>query len=239
MYNHYNSSDYWKKRASEPSQAAVLWKNQEYNALYRKDQNEILRRYMQSLPDNSCLLDIGCGIGVVSSMITRLNPSLQIDAVDFQEMITIAASENAQPQINYIACEAENYLTAEGKYALILSSGCYSAIRDISLLEQSLAHAATMLKPDGLIVMIDPFHRWNYLARAKYNSHDVEQYLAAKNLVLEKRSGLLFWPFREWLANSAYTGEPLQRRYEWGERLLALLGRHFWADYKILVFRKR
>ncbi len=237
IYHHYDSSQYWKKRAGDPGQAAVLWGNQEYNDLYRKDQQVILEKYITGLRPQERVLDIGCGIGIVSDMLTRINPEIQVDAVDFPEMIKVAASQNAKKQINYIACEAENY-HSETLYSIILSSGCYSAIRDIEKLEKSLSSASSMLAKNGLVIMIDPFHRWNYLARAKYGSRDVEQYLAGKGLVMEEKSGILFWPFREWLANSDYVGESLKKRYLLGERLLSLLGRHFWADYKLLVFRK-
>ncbi|TXH67149.1 MAG: class I SAM-dependent methyltransferase [Thiothrix sp.] len=238
VYYDYDSSQYWKKRASDPDQAAVLWTNQAYNSLYRQDQQTTLEPYFKQLAPQATVLDIGCGIGVVARMITQINPNLKVDAVDFPEMIAVAKTKNAETQINYIACEAENYYREQQPYAVILSSGCYSAIRDIKKLEQALQYASQMLAKDGLLIMIDPFHRWNYLARAKYGSQDVINYFASRGLVLEKKSGILFWPFREWLANSKHTGETLRKRYLLGEKLLAVLGKHFWADYKILVFRK-
>lgn len=237
VYHNYDSSQYWKKRAADPDQAAVLWTNQEYNSLYRQDQQAILEPYFKQLSPQARVLDIGCGIGVVATMITHINPDLHVDAVDFPEMIQVASAKNAGAQINYIACEAEKYYS-EQPYSIILSSGCYSAIRDINKLEQSLQYASQMLAKDGLLIMIDPFHRWNYLARAKYGSQDVKNYLTKQGLLLEKKSGVLFWPFREWLANSDYSGELLKKRYLLGEKLLSVFGKHFWADYKVLVFRK-
>ena len=41
-YDEYDSSTYWKKRASEEGQKAVMWRNQKYNELYRKLQKKIL-----------------------------------------------------------------------------------------------------------------------------------------------------------------------------------------------------
>lgn len=239
FYKTYDSSAYWRARAADPGQAAVLWRNQEYNELYRRFQREIVARYVKDLPARSHVLDIGCGIGVVSRMIIELNPEIRIDAVDFPEMLAAGEDTLSDPRITPIASSAEEYMPCEGVYDLIVSSGCYSAIRDIAKLECSIDHGARMLKHGGRMLMIDPFHRWNYLARAKYASRDVNRFLDKRELVLEHKSGVLFWPFREWLANSATTGESLRRRFLLGERIARVLGAHLWSDYKVLVFRKR
>ncbi len=240
IYTNYDSSLYWKKRASEPGQAAVMWKNQDYNCLYRKDQKEIINRYLERLDSGDQVLDIGCGIGVVSEMILDIRGDLKIDAVDFDEMIQVAQNKTSSGGINFIGSSAEEYFDASKRYQLILSSGCYSAIRDIRALEKSLENAVNMLDDGGIILMIDPFHRWSYLARAKYNSRDVINYLKQKgDFELLEKSGVLFWPYREWLANSAFSGKELEQRYQRGEKILKRLGSHFWADYKILAFKKQ
>lgn len=237
-YRQYDSSEYWRKRASEPDQAAVLWKNQDYNRLYRESQRKIIADCLSLMPNGSRLLDIGCGIGVVARMIVDIHPCVQVDAVDFPEMISVARLNNFDERITYIPSPAENYFVSDKHYDMIISSGCYSAIRNISALESALDKAAVMVKDDGIILMIDPFHRWNYLARTKYNSNDVIKRMNMHGLSLVKKSGVLFWPYREMLANSRLSGIHLQKKYEAGEKFLAHLGQHFWADYKILIFRK-
>lgn len=238
FYRNYDSAAYWKGRAGAPSQAAVLWKNQEYNDLYRLVQRRILERHLAPLPQQARVLDIGCGIGVVSRMIIALRSDLKVDAVDFPEMIRVARSNFVHESLHYVESSAEEYHAGEAIYDAIISSACYSAIRDIGRLEKAMVLGATMLKPGGVMIMIDPFHRWNFLARAKYATRDVVRLLTPHGLVLEEKSGVLFWPFREWLANSGKTGAELRARFEQGERLLRWLGAHFWGDYKILVFRK-
>lgn len=238
IYRQYDSTDYWKKRASEPGQTAVLWRNEEYNCLYRQTQRRLLAELLTGVPTHATALDIGCGIGVVAKAVTTLHPSIQIDAVDFSDMVEVARRTNADPHIQYIPSSAEAYFPGQECYDVIISSACYSAIRHIPSLERALDNAARMVKAGGIIVMIDPFHRWNYLARAKYNSTDVIRRMQSHGLALIKKSGVLFWPYRELLANSDQCGAALAKKYEQGERLLSLLGRHFWADYKVLAFRK-
>jgi len=238
FYNQYDSSAYWRSRASCPGQAAVLWNNEQYNVLYRKLQYDILRPYVQSLPPNARILDVGCGIGTVTEMLLTMRSDIAIDALDFPEMIAVAKTRVSDERVRFIEGSAESYIVEGEVYDLVISSGCYSAIRDISKLEMAIGNGAKMLKVGGIMLMIDPFHRWNYLARAKYGTQDVVRLLEQHNLQLQTKSGVLFWPFREWLANSAYSGDALETRFHLGERLLAIMGRHFWADYKILLFKK-
>ncbi|MGB3538569.1 MAG: class I SAM-dependent methyltransferase [Mesorhizobium sp.] len=238
-YKHYDSSEYWRKRASKPNQAAVLWKNQEYNDLYRVDQRTIIEPWVRSLPSGACVLDIGCGIGVVAGMINSIRQDITIDAVDFEEMIAVAREKNSKPGIRYIASPAEEFERDDIRYDLIISSACYSAIRDIDHLKKSLNNGARMLMPGGVMLMIDPFHRWNYLARAKFGTKDVIAHLKPHNMRLLEKSGILFWPYRVRLANSTVHGQELKAKYQIGEKLLKRLGSHFWADYKVLAFRKQ
>ncbi len=238
FYTNYDSSAYWRKRASKPDQAAVMWKNQAYNELYRNLQKKIIEPYVSSLTSGSKALDIGCGIGVVSEMILSINPNIIIDAVDFQEMIQVAGARISKNNINFISSSAEAYKIQDETYDLIISSGCYSAIRNIKTLEKSLMNGCQMLKKGAIMLLIDPFHKWNYLARAKYGSKQVIDYVGRFGLKLQSKSGVLFWPFREWLAKSDISGPKLEFRFRLGERLLNHLGQHMWADYKVLIFKK-
>jgi 2-polyprenyl-3-methyl-5-hydroxy-6-metoxy-1,4-benzoquinol methylase len=239
FYHDYDSSAYWRKRASAPGQAAVLWKNDAYNKCYRRIQKKIIEPHIRALPEGARVLDIGCGVGIVSRMVLSIRGDVLIDAVDFDEMVSVARKEVDDGRITYISSSAEAYLDQTKKYDLVISSGCYSAIRDIASLERSIDNGSRMLNAGGKMVMIDPFHRWNYLARAKYASRDVIRFLKPRGLVLTEKGGVLFWPYREFLANSHLAGAALEKRFDQGERILKLLGQHFWADYKVLVFEKK
>jgi len=239
VYTQYDSSSYWKSRAADPGQAAVLWSNQEYNELYRQVQGQILADALGSLAKGARILDIGCGIGVVAKIMSELREDVVIDAVDFSEMISVARRNYLSPSVQYIESSAEEYDAGPDRYDAIVSSGCYSTIRNIAVLEKALDLGAKMLKQGGLMLMIDPFHRWNYLARAKYATRDVAKFLRSKGLILESKSGVLFWPFRDLLASSNVSGKRLAKFFCLGERLMHALGSHLWADYKVLRFRKR
>ena len=236
VYNMYDSSAYWKARAKDSEQAAVLWTNQEYNNLYREIQRQILTKFFDITNKNLRVLDIGCGIGIVSKMIADIHPTALIDAVDFSEMIEVCKVKNSHQRINYIASSAEDFFI-EKKYDIIVSSGCYSAIRNVDKMKSSIENGIKLLAQNGIILMIDPFHRWNYLARVKFSSSDVQRFMNQHKMKLTYKSGVLFWPYREQLANSSLSGEKLKQKFELGEKLLSFFGKHFWADYKILVFK--
>jgi 2-polyprenyl-3-methyl-5-hydroxy-6-metoxy-1,4-benzoquinol methylase len=238
VYRQYDSSAYWRARAAGSGQGRVMWQNEEFNELYRGVQREILRPYVTSLPAHARVLDIGCGIGVVARMIVDLHPTADVDAVDFPEMVKAAEAEYAGDRIRYIASSAEEYLANDRRYDLVLSSGCFSAIRHVPTMESAVANAIEMLARPGLLIMIDPFHRWNYLARVKYSAREMIAFVEARGPRLMCKSGVLFWPYRDRLAGSTRRGADLARQFERGERWLRLLGQHAWADYKVLVFRQ-
>jgi 2-polyprenyl-3-methyl-5-hydroxy-6-metoxy-1,4-benzoquinol methylase len=237
FYRHYDAAEYYRGKAKQQDQSAVLWSNQEYNQFVRMREKQIFENHLKELPANSRILDICCGIGVVSKMLVDMRKDFSVDAVDIDEMIEVAKVKNFDSSINYIASTAEDYRADAEIYDVILSSGGYSAIRDIGKLECSLDNGIMMLKKGGVFLMIDPFHSWNFLARAKYSTDNLIDFFKRSNMTLEYKSCILFWPFREWLANSVYHGDELKKRVDFGELLLKKLG-YIWGDYKVLVFRK-
>lgn len=82
-----------------------------------------------------------------------------------------------------------------------------------------------MARRDGAVLMIDPWHRWSFLARgrAKLGRRDVERAAGEEGFRLVGQGGPLFWPLGDLYSN--------------GERLLAPLGPDPWSDYRVLAFR--
>ncbi|MBX9785994.1 MAG: class I SAM-dependent methyltransferase [Alphaproteobacteria bacterium] len=237
FWKNYDSNVYWKNRSKEDGQKSVLFKNEHYNMLVRNLSFQVLDPIIKKLPANSRVLDIGCGVGVVSRHIKSIRKDIVVDAVDFSEMIAVARSHVSE-DINWIESSAETYKSEPCFYDFILSSGCISAIRDINNLEMALENMADMLKKEGVMLFLDPFHKWKFLRRAPYSSQDVISYLAQKNFSLIKKSGILFWPYRDYFANSDYDRDFVTKKVNEGERLLKRLGSHLWADYKVLQFQK-
>jgi hypothetical protein len=94
-----------------------------------------------------------------------------------------------------------------------------------------------MIKKSGTLLFIDPFHSLVYLARARYSSNDVKDFLKGKGLFEFHRSGVLFWPYRDSLAVAELTDDKFDKKFHKGEKLLKLFGKHTWSDYKVLAYR--
>ena len=118
VYQNYDSTAYWKGRASNDGQHAVLWRNEKYNQLYREDQSAILNRLLRTQHSDTKILDIGCGIGVVSKMIVDQFPNAVVDAVDFEEMVEVARQLNPHRRVSYWLA-TRNTILQEKKHMIL------------------------------------------------------------------------------------------------------------------------
>lgn len=233
-----DNSAYWRSRAQFAGSAAVLWTNDYYNQQVRAAEFARIGPWLQSLPPGAHVLDIGCGIGAVAAWLLRQRADLQVTGVDFPEMIERARVEvPPSERLRWVGASAEHFLEPE-RFDLVLSSGCYSAIRDRAKCEQAIDAGCRSVKPGGLLFMIDPFHAWKYLARVRMSPDEVVRFVTSRGFRQEVMGGMLFWPVREALANSDADAETVRRRFERGERWLARLGEVAWSDYKVMVFRR-
>ncbi|MEM3824804.1 MAG: class I SAM-dependent methyltransferase [Candidatus Bathyarchaeia archaeon] len=236
-YRHYDSDEYWRKRAS-PSDS-LFWYNVYYNKCFREKEFEVIRSLIEKyeIQRSGYVLDIGCGKGDISKFLVELGFQ-QIDAVDFPEMIKLAKEVNPHSQINYISSSAQDYLV-DKKYNLIVSSAVFSMIRDIQKMFKAINNCIAMLGEGGYLLMIDAFHNSNLLARAKISADEVIKYVERNGLKLLEKGGMLFWPTRIFVSNDKSLTEYQTRiLFKVGEGMLAKLGEYTWSDYKILLFKR-
>ncbi len=233
-----DNSAYWRSRAAEAGSAAVLWRNAGYNELVREREYARIAPVLDALPAGASVLDVGCGIGEVARWIVSRRADLKLTCVDFPEMVARGEREwpHATP-VQWVGASADEFSRA-GAFDLVLSSGCYSAIRDRGKCERAIAAGCAAVKPGGTLLMIDPFHGNKYLARVRMSPQEVIALVQRQGLELEHFGGILFWPFREFLSNSRWPPRWLRPMFALGERLLVRLGERRWSDYKVLRFRR-
>ena len=234
-----DNSTYWRGRAASLGSAAVLWSNTHYNELVREQEYAILKPSLELTPMNAEVLDIGCGIGTVTKWMLAVRPDLHIHCVDFPEMIARAKKELGNDErITFLACSADEF-RKDGAFDLVISSACYSMIRNKEKCIRALDLGTDAVKTGGRFVLIDPFHSWNYLARVKMSAKEVMELVQSKRFSLLEFDGILFWPFREALANSNLSASMVRRCFSLGEKLMNALGSRLWSDYKVMVFEKK
>ena len=232
-----NSSQYWRQRANRPGQKSVLWRNECFNNLFRLEQQKLLSQlFKNDILKPLEILEYGCGIGVFCKLLINTFPNAHITGVDFQEMINVAQAKNSDCRITYIASAAENFISSKESYDLIISSGCISAIMDQRLHDTIFKNMGLMIKPNGKILFMDPFHKYKPLARVPVSSKKIISKMQTYNFKLIKYSGLSFWPARIIIANSSFPNDFVSCIFKIGEKLLHVLGRIFWSDYKVLLF---
>jgi 2-polyprenyl-3-methyl-5-hydroxy-6-metoxy-1,4-benzoquinol methylase len=233
-----DNSAYWRRRAADAGSAAVLWRNPHYNRLVREREYARIAPLLQALAPGARVLDIGCGIGEVARWIVTQRPDLRVTGVDFAEMVERARRETpAHCGIEWVGASADEF-RRDGAFDLVLSSGCYSAIRDRARCIRAIEAGCASVRAGGTLLMIDPFHRSRYLARVRMSADEVVGLVRRQGLTCEQSGGILFWPFRDALSNSRWPEVRIGRAFALGERLLDRLGERRWSDYKVLRFRK-
>ena len=241
-YEEYDTSEGWRGKALKAGWQAIYWHNEYYNKFFDIEQKKYLREFLgrNGIAFNDSILDIGCGIGRLSKFFSDIGYK-DITAVDFPEMIAKAQLENASDYINYISSPAQDFFI-DKEFKLIISSGCFSAIRRQDFFFKAIDNCIKMQRKGGHILMIDPFHKNNYLAqaRARISGTEMTKYMKKKGYELREKSGMLFFPTKILIANKWNTKESATKMmFYFGEKLLALFSKYYWSDYKILSFVRK
>lgn len=232
-----DSSQYWRQRATRPGQKSVMWRNECFNNLFRQEQRKLLLKlFKDDIYKPLKILEYGCGIGVFCTLLVDIFPNANITGVDFAEMINVAQERNSHCRITYIASSAEAYKAPKETYDIIISSGCISAIMDQTIHDIIFQNMQAMIKPSGRILFIDPFHKYKPLARVPVSAKDIINKMHMLNNKLVYYSGLSFWPARMIIANSCFNDNTISCIFAVGEKMLSILGRRAWSDYKVLLF---
>ena len=232
-----DSSQYWRQRATRPGQKSVMWRNECFNNLFRLEQRKLLLELFQDdIYKPLQILEYGCGIGVFCRLLIDIFPNAHITGIDFPEMINVAQERNSHSQITYIASSAEAYNVSGKTYDIIISSGCISAIMNQTVHNAIFQNMQAMIKPTGKVLFIDPFHKYKPLARVPVSSKNIINKMQISNFKIVYYSGLSFWPTRMLIANSKFNDNIVSCMFIIGEKVLSILGRRVWSDYKVLLF---
>ncbi len=241
QYREYDTSDGWRKKASKDGWQAIYWHNEHYNRCFDAAQ----KRYLQFFLDRHQIgfedpvLDIGCGIGRLCKFFSDLGYQ-RVTGVDFPEMVEKAKTENDSDCITYIASPAQDFLRDE-RFRFIISSSCFGVIRRRDFMFRAIENCTRMQRAGDVLLMIDPFHKNNYLAtsRARISGADIVAFVEERGYRLVEKSGMLFFPVKRLIEDKWDMNEKtVVRMFTFGERVMRVFSNYYLSDYKILGFEK-
>lgn len=108
---------------------------------------ESLSRWFPNLPSSACILEIGCGTGLLTRLIRRRYPGLWIDVVDVSARMIAEARTRIRfdNRVRWRVADVRS-MPVTRLYPLIVSS---SSLHWISPLEDGLIKMAALLEPGG------------------------------------------------------------------------------------------
>jgi len=233
-----DNSEHWKSRATAPGESAVWFKNEALNRCIRSAQFRILEPYLWKLPQGAHVLDLGCGTGVVTRHMLQVRSDLRIVAIDFPQMIDRARAESVQYQGVEWICQSATEFKRFEQFDLVVSVGSISMIRHEPDFWQAIENVSVSVVRGGIVLLIDPFHTSNFLARVKVSPTNVRRSLQARGFNVDQHRGITFWPLREMISNTNTNSNWTERLYCLGEAVIALPGLDLLSDYKVIIGEK-
>ncbi|MFA6145789.1 MAG: class I SAM-dependent methyltransferase [Patescibacteria group bacterium] len=238
IYTPYDAESYWRSRANNNGNRAVMWKNDIYNYFVSEIEKEKINQYLKNL-EGKRILDLGCGVGRISEYLAK--KGALVTGIDLEEMIKKARKENNHPNIEYIIGSMYEKEFPENTFDYILSIGSISACCNTKQkLQKIIFICHKSLKENGLMLCMDPFHKWSFLARpARFSINEVIKIARENKFKLVKKNGILFWPIRFFLTIGRAPKSKKINKYlfQMGEKILHI-SPIFLSDYKILIFKK-
>lgn len=228
----------WERRANLAGFYSVMWRNAYYNRLAHNDQISTIVKW---LPQNKKkeVLDLGCGIGRLSGVLSR-----HFDLVvgmDIEKMVFEAKKRNDFGNVSYLASTVKDLAFKKDSFDLILSMGCLSAACLAEELPNVLGGIWHWIRPGGRLILIDPFHKWSFLARqCRLDWRDVARVLEDNNYRILHLGGLHFSLFRILLTFNQTSNWKVITNilYRLGEDFLRITSPIKFSDYKVIVGEK-
>jgi len=137
-----------------------------------------LKRLLSDLPDGSCILDAGCGLGHISGKISAMG--FRVTGIDTSDE-GIRFCRRTHPEASFLVASADNPKLAETLGRTFDAIVATEVIEHLYSPETFLRNCTALLRPGGLLILSTPYHG----------------YLKNLLLALLNRFDRHFQPFRE------------------------------------------
>jgi SAM-dependent methyltransferase len=185
----YGASSYWDARASaRRGMARSLWPSNVFNRLWDERQRVIIARALGTVSGRR-VVDVGCGTGRTVRWLAEHRGARQVVGVDFSPATVDAARAESAGLVSsgLVQFEQGDVLGSldalgAGTFDDALVLGCLSvACRDRASLERALSNVASLVRPGGRVLLLEPIHRSPLLRRVL--DLGVEDWIATANHV--------------------------------------------------------
>lgn len=240
----YDSPAYWDMKAKAyEGLARSCWPSNTFNRHWDARQMQIVDRALGNVRGLD-IVDIACGTGRASRHLA--SRGARVTGLDFSKLAVEAAkreSKEAGFDIDFRTCDVlappeEDLL---GRFDIALVIGCLTvACVDARDFDRGIEHIASMLRPGGRVLFIEPMHESRLLRRilrmserewlARCEAHGLELSLGGGMGLVPVRLAFAFRDFPEGIVGPVFgAGEKLLDR---APRLKTL------ADYRWLLLQK-
>jgi SAM-dependent methyltransferase len=243
-----SQEDYWDERVKvRTGHARSVWHAQVFSDLWNERQTTLLDQAFDSLagglPGKS-VLDVGCGTGRITRFLSARNAKAV--GVDFSQAAVDAAAQEARDAnlpSEYVKGDiAHPPLPFEaGSFDAVIAVGCLAvACVDLSSLHDAFWEMGRIVRPDGVIMVLEPIHSTKLLGRVLKAPVDAWVETAQRaGLHLVKRDGMGFVPLRLALSSFDLPRWFVSPVFHAGEAALEFHNRALrLADYSLLCFRR-
>ena len=143
---------FWDKRASMSNYNFIesITEFNDTNEMVKRNKIELNELKNISLPTDSMALDLGCGTGRYSSILSK--KCKQVLSVDYSKSILdLARKVNSFDNVKYIQCNVEDFLI-DTKFDIVIVAGLFIYLND-STVDSVIRNASKMLKKDGIVFL--------------------------------------------------------------------------------------
>lgn len=155
------------------------------------------------------VLDLGCGNGYTTELMTQKFQRAKFWGGDFCDNLLVIAKQRGLPNCQFCECDARKLQFEDGFFDFVYTERCLINIRDWEEQKVALAEVARIVKPGGVYAMIECFmdgHQNYNKARTELGLSEIP--LPSVNLFFDKEATMS--ELRKYFEqdNSEYSPEP-------------------------------
>lgn len=152
MIKNLNTSEYWNKTYRHEYENREMLKKD-----YFRNYEEIFKKIIEIIPDESRVLDVACGPGMFCRMLKKKKPNTEIIGIDFSDfIINKNKKRDKNLGIKYLCLDIKNQLPFRKKFDAIVMT---EILEHLTQPEKIVSNFMKLLKKNGHFFISCPHDR--------------------------------------------------------------------------------